>query len=203
MTLFWTDKLFVFAIYQHGSHGMEWRAITAVASLSIVLWASTILNFIRKVAVMIRCLMNNAACHSPPAWKWPDFRFIPRDRFCRACCHCTYTVGVLYLFVCYVDSAVCQPKWFTISKSSAAPLLKCLQIYMGHPPAPKKLLKKTWKQCRDGGWLTEVPVLLWWWAWILTQIDTGSPFPRGESPPRPETPPPLWIYPRTHQEAIL
>merc|ERR1712020_794068 len=46
---------------------------------------------------------------------------------------------------------------------------------------------------------------------ILTQIDTGSQFPRGESPPRhkPLVPPPLKEGPggrglhRTHQEAPL
>jgi len=109
---------------------------------------------------------------------------------------CTYTVGVLYLsFVCLRRFCSLPTQNGSLSKSSAAPLLSMSSnnIY-GTQKTPKKLLKKTWKQCRDGGWLTEVPVLLWWWAWILTQIDTGSPFPRGESPPRPEILP-LWIIP--------
>jgi len=47
--------------------------------------------------------------------------------------------------------------------------------------------------CRDGDWLTEAPrVSKWWWVWILTQIDTGSQFPRGESPPRQPPLSPLW-----------
>jgi len=94
----------------------------------------------------------------------------------------------------YVDSAVCQPKMVHYQSHQQHRYSQCLQIIYGTQKTPKKLLKKTWKQCRDGGWLTEVPVLLWWWAWILTQIDTGSPFPRGESPPRPEILP-LWIIP--------
>lgn len=110
---------------------------------------------------------------------------------------CTYTVGVLYLsFVCLRRFCSLPTQNGSLSKSSAAPLLSMSSnnIY-GTQKTPKKLLKKTWKQCRDGGWLTEVPVLLWWWAWILTQIDTGSPFPRGESPPRPEIPP-FGLYPQ-------
>ena len=45
-------------------------------------------------------------------------------------------------------------------------------------PPGIKLLKKLVTD-----WLRP-PCILWWWAWILIQIDTGSPFPRGESPPR-------------------
>jgi len=44
-------------------------------------------------------------------------------------------------------------------------------------------------------WLTDwgPRVSKWWWVWILTQIDTGSQFPRGESPPRHKPlVPPLW-----------
>jgi hypothetical protein len=43
-------------------------------------------------------------------------------------------------------------------------------------------------------WLTDwgPRVSKWWWVWILTQIDTGSQFPRGESPPRQPPLSPLW-----------
>jgi hypothetical protein len=42
-----------------------------------------------------------------------------------------------------------------------------------------------WNQIAQkiGDWLRP-PCILWWWAWILIQIDTGSLFPRGESPPQ-------------------
>ena len=45
-------------------------------------------------------------------------------------------------------------------------------------PPGIKLLKKL-----VSDWLRP-PSILWWWAWILKQIDTGYPFPRGESPPQ-------------------
>jgi len=45
-------------------------------------------------------------------------------------------------------------------------------------PPGIKLLKKLVTD-----WLRP-PCILWWWAWILIQIDTGSLFPRGESPPQ-------------------
>jgi len=123
--------------------------------------------------------------------KWPDF---PRDRFCPALhVYCGCALPLFRLFTSILQSA--NPKWFTIKVISSTVTLNVFnEIIYGTQKTPKKLLKKTWKQCRDGGWLTEVPVLLWWWAWILTQIDTGSPFPRGESPPRPEILP-LWIIP--------
>lgn len=202
MTLFWTDKLFVFAIYQHGSHGMEWRAITAVASLSIVLWASTILNFIRKVVVMIRCLMNNAACHSPPAWNG-----LISDLY-RETASAALVATARILWVCSTSSSV------TSILQSANQNGSLYQSHQQHrysnvfksiwdTPCPEKIAQKNLK------------TMSWWWLtdWgprvtmvVGLDLDTnrhGIPIPQGWITPTTRNPSPLWIYPRTHQEAIL
>lgn len=53
-------------------------------------------------------------------------------------------------------------------------------------PPWNQIAQKILENIGRNWWLTDwgPPCILWWWAWILIQIDTGSPFPRGESPPQ-------------------
>jgi len=120
------------------------------------------------------------------------------------------------LWVCSTSSFVdLLPKAPQGKSKSSARLKKNKKKYFIY------IFQKTprWKNCSKLGvardchalplswwWLTDwgPRVSKWWWVWILTQIDTGSQFPRGESPPRQPPPPPYGRGRghRTHQEAL-
>jgi len=153
------------AIYQHGYHGMED-------------WRSQV----------------------PPSAV--DFRFLhPRPLASAALvAHCTYNVGVLYLFVWFSQLCpVCQPPknmvhYIKVISNTTQHVFKHIWENTQKPRknCSKKPENKSWWWLTDWGSpvLTMVVGL-----WILTQIDMGSPFPRGESPPRPEiTPQPPFGY---------
>jgi len=134
-----------------------------------------------------------------------DFRFLhPRPLASAALvAHCTYNVGVLYLFVWFSQLCpVCQPQK---NQSHQQHHSACLQTYMGkYTKPPKKLLKKTWKQVvMVADWLRFPRVN---YGGGLMDLDTnrhGIPIPQGWITPttRNNPPTPFWIYPRTHQEA--
>lgn len=142
------------AIYQHGYHGMED-------------WRSQV----------------------PPSAV--DFRFLhPRPLASAALvAHCTYNVGVLYLFVWFSQLCpVCQPPknmvhYIKVISNTTQHVFKHIWENTQNPRknCSKKPENKSWWWLTDWGSpvLTMVVGL-----WILTQIDMGSPFPRGESPPR-------------------
>jgi len=108
------------------------------------------------------------------------------------------------LWVCSTSSFVdLLPKAPQGKSKSSARLKKIKKKYFIY------IFQKTprWKNCSKLGvardchalplswwWLTDwgPRVSKWWWVWILTQIDTGSQFPRGESPPRQPPLSPLW-----------
>jgi len=110
----------------------------------------------------------------------------------------TSTVGVLYLFVCRSTAKGSARKIKVISTTQKNKKKYFIYIFQKTP---------RWKNCSKLGvardchalplswwWLTDwgPRVSKWWWVWILTQIDTGSQFPRGESPPRQPPLSPLW-----------
>jgi len=136
---------------------------------------------------------DHSAIYRPPmmpAWKWPDFRFL-HTASATLVAHCTWVCCTSLSDS--VNSA--NPTMIKVISNTTQHVFKIYGKYTN----PEKIAQKnkpTWKQVvMVADWLRFPRVLTMVVGLrILThKIDTGSPFPRGESPPR--HPPSLGFIP--------